>query len=176
MIKEIKSLRKEAEESCKSRNHEINWQKETEYSNRITQIGICRACEMEVMINTNPAPNDIDISGEAVALGCLEFIKWNEKIWKEKIDECFKNKGHQIEVVEALYQLIYPDWDNIKSIGNKPTVGKGISEYIYGKAMAFDRKQHPNAMQGGLWFNKGWSTDEKMDRWSIDMSTAEVEY
>lgn len=30
----------------------------------------CKACTMSLTVNTNPAPNEIDICGEAVALNC----------------------------------------------------------------------------------------------------------
>jgi hypothetical protein len=35
-----------------------------------TSIGKCVACGMEFVVTTNPAPNDIEIGGEAVALNC----------------------------------------------------------------------------------------------------------
>lgn len=31
---------------------------------------LCKICGKSVVVQINPAPNDIDIGGEAVALGC----------------------------------------------------------------------------------------------------------
>jgi hypothetical protein len=37
---------------------------------QLTAEASCRKCGMTVWVNTKPAPNEIDISGEAVALHC----------------------------------------------------------------------------------------------------------
>lgn len=105
----------------------------------------------------------------------MDFAQWKESDWRTKIDECFANKSHQSEVLLALYKLVYPNWEDIVSIDGFPTAGRGIAEYIVRKFMAFDRKHHPNVVAGGLWLNNGWSSDEHMDRWSINMETAKVE-
>jgi len=33
-------------------------------------LASCWSCHMEVLVNSNPMPNEIDIGGEAVALDC----------------------------------------------------------------------------------------------------------
>ena len=64
-------LRRSARESCKWRGHDMtpfkangNWRP---YS---AQTSVCRKCGMEVAVDAYPAPNGIDIGGEAVALNC----------------------------------------------------------------------------------------------------------
>jgi hypothetical protein len=37
---------------------------------RSVLIGVCVRCEAQAVCNAAPVPNDIDISGEAVALNC----------------------------------------------------------------------------------------------------------
>jgi hypothetical protein len=63
----LERLRKSALESCKFREHKMtrfaslhNWAK----------VADCKVCGMSVYVNSKPAPNGIDISGEAVALTC----------------------------------------------------------------------------------------------------------
>ena len=63
----IERLRKEALESCKFRGHTM---KSFSRRYRYWWNSECRVCGMYVDINDNPLPNEIDISGEAVALHC----------------------------------------------------------------------------------------------------------
>jgi hypothetical protein len=74
MTKERK-LKNEAMEACRYRCHDMK---------RFTEIGKpgtsghhfyseCRYCKKGVWVVCNPAPNDIDISGNAVALSCLDY-------------------------------------------------------------------------------------------------------
>jgi len=66
-MRKIERLRREALESCIYRGHKMRpfsrqyrhwWDSE------------CKDCGMAASINDEPAPNDIDIGGEAVALNC----------------------------------------------------------------------------------------------------------
>lgn len=61
--------RGQANQSAKWRGHKIEWRKVPHYSGIIWQ-GTCRKCQREVQVLQNPAPNDIVIGGEAVALNC----------------------------------------------------------------------------------------------------------
>lgn len=64
-------LQKEALESCKFRGHEM---KRFMKFTKTFSVSLCRKCGKEAFVNAKPPPNGIDISGEAVALGC-EVIK-----------------------------------------------------------------------------------------------------
>ena len=65
----LKTLKTEARRSCAGRGHlmppfrQDDYWKDKFYSN-------CRQCDAQVIVNLNPAPNEIDICGEAVAIGC----------------------------------------------------------------------------------------------------------
>ena len=74
MNKSLSLLRIEADTSCKFRGHKMSWNVPSKYNNskRECQPARCEYCDMEVFIDTKPAPNSIDISGEAVALNCPE--------------------------------------------------------------------------------------------------------
>lgn len=63
----IERLRKEAVKSCKFRGHKM---KNFSRKYRHWWRSECRVCEKSVVVNDQPAPNDIEISGEAVAIGC----------------------------------------------------------------------------------------------------------
>jgi hypothetical protein len=67
------NLKREAANSTRFRNHVLGpWSEPNSYwfPDKIVSSAKCIRCGMEVSINTKPQPNDIDISGEAVALTC----------------------------------------------------------------------------------------------------------
>jgi hypothetical protein len=66
-MKKIERLRIEALESCNFRGHKM---KPFNRKYRHWWTSECGICGMEVCLNDDPAPNGIDISGEAVALHC----------------------------------------------------------------------------------------------------------
>lgn len=62
----LRQLQSEASVVAKIRGHRLEWKMvDTEWMR-----GTCKFCGREVDVKTNPAPNDIDIGGEAVALNC----------------------------------------------------------------------------------------------------------
>ena len=61
-------LVKEALKSCKWRGHKMLALEPL--LNRIGGFARCKKCKKEVMIILKPLPNEIEISGEAVALNC----------------------------------------------------------------------------------------------------------
>ena len=62
----LTTLKKQAQHSANWRGHKMRWQN----PGTLTQLGYCRKCGKEVLLNTSPAPNEIHIGGEALALGC----------------------------------------------------------------------------------------------------------
>lgn len=71
-VEKIDILRGEANQSCKFREHIMGWDTPNRSEKRTTQIGHCVNCGKEVILDTNPPPNGIDIGGEAVALNCRD--------------------------------------------------------------------------------------------------------
>ena len=98
---------------------------------------------------------------------------------QEAIDAIFEAHDHQADVCEALYRLAFPDWEEIKCIDGWPGVGEEAGCYIVRKFMAFDRKHHPDVMNGGLWMNKGFSThagaDMGLGPWDLSTDNCKVE-
>ncbi len=67
---EILKLIEQATNAAKFRGHRIVWHYGDGDLNAITRLGTCIHCGKEVQVNCRPQPNEIDIGGEAVALGC----------------------------------------------------------------------------------------------------------
>lgn len=63
---ELRELQQEALKSTRFRGHKIHW----DWFTSTCMLGHCKNCGKEVMVNTRPEPNEIDIGGEAVALNC----------------------------------------------------------------------------------------------------------
>ena len=67
----IDRLIKEARGSCEARGHRMR--RFTHISNRTcgqTAYSDCLVCDCSVSVIAHPAPNEIEIGGEAVALDC----------------------------------------------------------------------------------------------------------
>jgi len=70
-MRKLERLRKEALGSCKFRGHKMKRFKKI-YNGiaGITTYSHCIVCGKQVVILSKPRPNDIEVSGEAVALSC----------------------------------------------------------------------------------------------------------
>ncbi len=68
----MSKLRKEAESACKFRGHRMtNWGFTIKAGGSGIRGGAtCKNCGRGVQYDTNPPPNGIEISGEAVAVNC----------------------------------------------------------------------------------------------------------
>ena len=66
----LNALRHEALYACNNRGHSMSRFSYYKDWTHITGIAHCTKCGMEVTIMTHPAPNHIEIGGEAVALDC----------------------------------------------------------------------------------------------------------
>lgn len=75
-MRRVDRLKKEARAACATRGHRLTSFVAITDFNAVIQRGkvcynaICTACGKGVWIDPRPAPNGIDISGEAVALHC----------------------------------------------------------------------------------------------------------
>ena len=67
----LRRLKLDALESCKYRGHDMKRFKTLKPGVALSE---CRRCKMYVMVNVKPLPNDIDIGGSAVALGCGDSV------------------------------------------------------------------------------------------------------
>jgi hypothetical protein len=67
----IERLRHEALESCRFRGHNMTRFNQADFYRDTIRYAHCKVCGMQVVINSRPAPNEINISGRAVALHCI---------------------------------------------------------------------------------------------------------
>ena len=98
------------------------------------------------------------------------------KLSKEIIDTIFKKAEEQADYFLNLYRLAFPKWDNIKHVDGYPRVSETTNKYIFGKAISFDKEKHPDVMNGGLWLNKGFGTNEEVKDWEITLEDCVIEY
>ena len=89
---------------------------------------------------------------------------------KEKIDEVFETAQEQADYIIGLYRLALPSWPPPEKLNGWPKVNKKTWEYICQKAMEFDRKHHPDVFAGGLWISVGFSADDTVPPWHVDVS------
>jgi len=64
----LKQLKSSARHSAEWRGHNIG--KFITLDPYVSAEAVCRKCGKAVYVNSEPMPNEITISGEAVALGC----------------------------------------------------------------------------------------------------------
>lgn len=71
----LRRLQQEAEGSCEVRCHVLRpWSAPWRgWGGGMVSETTCSVCGRYVVVNTNPAPNDIEIGGEAVAVSCLRW-------------------------------------------------------------------------------------------------------
>lgn len=70
----LRTLQQRAAESTAHCGHRMRWVDDARGVG--IRYGTCTRCGMDVTLTTHPAPNDIDISGEAVALDCPPLTMW----------------------------------------------------------------------------------------------------
>lgn len=66
-MRKVERLRIEALEACENRLHNMN---RFEHYAKGRCFSTCKFCGKAVSVIARPAPNEIDIAGEAVALQC----------------------------------------------------------------------------------------------------------
>lgn len=82
-----------------------------------------------------------------------------------------KDAATQTDAVIAVYRMVYPNWDDIDTIGDAiipwPQCNKTTAVNIC--RLFIDRGQQGNTMPGGLWMNKGFSqdTDHNLPDWHV---------
>lgn len=65
----VRELKREAKEACEWRDHDMKRFREGSFWKN-QYFSECRNCGMTVSVRPRPAPNQIEISGQAVAVNC----------------------------------------------------------------------------------------------------------
>ena len=68
-MRKIDRLKQSAKESCSFRGHNMSRFCKMDFWSKCAE-SVCRTCKATVHVDAKPAPNGIDIAGEAVALDC----------------------------------------------------------------------------------------------------------
>lgn len=102
----------------------------------------------------------------------------NVEVTGDQVRAIFQEAEEQSDYALGLYRLAFPDWDKIKTVKGWPKVSKKFNVFIFGLAIEFDQKHHPDVFNGGMWMNKGFGSCEgdEIPWGTIDLSTCKVEY
>lgn len=92
------------------------------------------------------------------------------------LQKIFEEANHQTSILVKLYKLLFPDWENIQRIEGYPEVGQGLWDYICNLFIEFDRVNHPECFNGGLWLNNGFASNDRLDPWAISLENCRVVY
>lgn len=88
---------------------------------------------------------------------------------QESIDQIFDTASVQSDYILALYRVAFPEWDNIASVDGHPQISEPTGLYIFERAIAFDKVNHPEIFNGGAWLNQGFTSldSEDIPDWQI---------
>ena len=100
----------------------------------------------------------------------------SQKKLEHRLQEIFEQADHQEAILIGLYKMLFPDWDRIERLEGYPVVGRGMWQYIANLFIDFDQRHHPQVFNGGLWFNSGFSSSDKIGPWEISMDRCNVIY
>jgi len=102
------------------------------------------------------------------------------KLDKTAVKKLFEDNDHQFQVIEGLYRMVYPDYDDIEKLEGWPTITENTNRDISRLFINFDRKHHPNVFNGGLWMNNGFSQmcagEFDLEDWEVETSTGKPRY
>lgn len=96
------------------------------------------------------------------------------KLTDAMLDAAF-SASNQFDALVALYRIAFPDWDRIARIDHWPSVSRSTNMSISKRFIVFDHAHHPDIVNGGLWMNSGFSTNDSVPDGMIDISTCTVE-
>ena len=106
-----------------------------------------------------------------------EVVKLSEEYVKEVFAVC----THQNDVLLSLFKAVFPEWRDIEQLDGFPRCNRHTALTITGWFMEFDRKHHPDVMNGGAWMNMGFSSDGahlkdwEVERCSFTLKQTELE-
>ena len=91
---------------------------------------------------------------------------------KKTVERLFAESSHQADVVIGLYRMVYPDpdvWDKISHMTGFPKVNEHTTEELFRMFIDFDRKHHPNVVNGGAWLSHGFSSSgDHLADWQVE--------
>jgi hypothetical protein len=88
----------------------------------------------------------------------------------DAVREAISTAEHQADAWVAMYRMVFPEWDRLKSIHDYPVVNKTTGKKLMRLFIDLDKRLHPKVLAGGMWMNSGWSslpTDDELDTWEV---------
>lgn len=95
---------------------------------------------------------------------------------KATIDTIFEMANEQGDYCLSLYSYAISNWNTVISVNGYPKVNPETAEYIFGKAIEYDKVHHPNVVFGGLWLNYGFGIDKNVEPWTVQYDEDDVQY
>lgn len=95
---------------------------------------------------------------------------------KDTIDAIFEMADDQGDYCIGLYYYAIPNWSAVISLNGYPKVNPETAEYIFNKAIEYDKVYHPNVLFGGLWLNYGFGVGESIEPWTLQYDEDDVQY
>ena len=99
----------------------------------------------------------------------------NTEDLKSYIETIFKQNNHQQDALIDLYQMLFPDWEQLKTVGGYPEIGKALGNFLGRKFRAFDRKHHPDALVN-FWKRDGFKLNEALSPWEVSFKSCHLQY
>jgi hypothetical protein len=93
----------------------------------------------------------------------------------DTIQETIVGATHQSDALIDIYRMVFPEWGRIESLDGWPKVNDRTWKRIASWFQRLDQLRHPDVLPGGLWMNRGFSTDESLDDWEV-LVDCEVHY
>ena len=96
------------------------------------------------------------------------------KLPKAKIDEIFLSATDENNAMVSLYRASVPEFDKAKKLLGFPTISRNTAIYIIDKFKELSKND--DVQINLLWLNKGFSSDENMKDWIVDLSELQCEF
>ena len=96
------------------------------------------------------------------------------KLPKAKIDEIFLSATHENNALVSLYCASVPEFEKATKLLGFPTVSRNTAIYIIDKLKELSKTD--GVQTNLLWLNKGFSSDENMKDWIVDLKDLKCEF
>ena len=93
---------------------------------------------------------------------------------RDHIKAIFRKHEHQQYILADIYELVFPEWEQIQKINGYPEAGNDLWKFICKLFIDFDQKHHPKCFAGGAWMNKGFSVNKNLSPWEISFESCQV--
>lgn len=102
------------------------------------------------------------------------------ELTEKEIDNLFKLYETPSQMTELLYRQVIPEYDKCTKLNGWPktsrTTGQYIMELFIKKDKEYFSKNKKNVLPGGTWMNYGFSNDDKMEDWIVNIDGLNVTY